>query len=124
MTNATTNIRTWAFGRHLIDLPSNWFLQHRQLRHVVLRIGYRFQSRRNQGVRMGDLPERFADAVNDRSSQIQNVDHDSGGSMMVAQIKLSRNENVATFLSRSELRNYHTRPRIHLRGRRLCPDQG
>ncbi|MDH0739100.1 T6SS immunity protein Tli4 family protein [Achromobacter spanius] len=113
VTNATTDIRTWAFGRHLIDLPSNW--RYSTGSDVTLYYGLDtdFKTVEVRVLGMEVSPERFADAVNDRSSQIKNVDHDSGGSMMVAQTKLSETKTLLRFFHSPELRNYHTHE-IHL----------
>jgi hypothetical protein len=113
VTNTTTDIRTWAFGRHLIDLPSDWFYSTGSYVTLYYGLDTDFTTVEVKVLGMDVSPGRYADAVNDRSSQIQHVDHDSGGSMMVAKIKLSETKTLLRFFHSPELRNYHTHE-IHL----------
>ena len=105
--------RTWAFGRHLIDLPSEWIYSTGS--YVTLYYGLHTDFKTVEVRVLGTEVSagRFADAVNDRASQIGNVDHDAGGSMMLAQIKLSETQTLLRFFYRPELKNYHTHE-LHL----------
>ncbi|MGE8620850.1 MAG: hypothetical protein ACN6O0_23755, partial [Achromobacter spanius] len=113
MTNATTDIRTWAFGRHLIDLPSDW--RYSTGSYVTLYYGLDtdFKTVEVRVLGMNVSPERFTSAVNDRSSQIQQVAHDSGGSMLLAQISLNPTQTLLRFFRNPEQKNYHTHE-LHL----------
>lgn len=113
VTNATTDIRTWAFGRHLIDLPSNWFYSTGSYVTLYYGLDTDFKTVEVRVLGMEVSPERFADAVNDRSSQIKNVDHDSGGSMLLAQIGLNPTQTLLRFFRNPEQKNYHTHE-LHL----------
>ena len=113
VTPDTADIQTWVFGRHLIDFPSNWLYSTSSYVTLYYGLDTDFKTAQVRVLGTEVSAGRFADAVNDRASQIALVDHDSGGSMMLAKMQLSETQILLRFFHSPELKNYHTHE-LHL----------
>ncbi|TRM49540.1 hypothetical protein YH64_028665 [Achromobacter sp. LC458] len=113
VTPDTADIQTWVLGRHLIDFPSNWLYSTSSYVTLYYGLDTDFKTAQVRVLGTEVSAGRFADAVNDRASQIALVDHDSGGSMMLAKMQLSETQILLRFFHSPELKNYHTHE-LHL----------
>ncbi|MGE8453204.1 MAG: hypothetical protein ACN6OP_21850, partial [Pseudomonadales bacterium] len=65
--------RTWAIGRHLIDLPSDWIYSTGSPVTLSYGLDADFTTVEVRVLGTGVTAERFTDALNERSSQIKEV---------------------------------------------------
>ncbi|MGO4401925.1 hypothetical protein [Achromobacter sp. PAB15] len=108
-----TIARTWMFGRHLIDLPSDWVFNTGSTVTLYYGLDSDFNTVDVRVLGIEVTPQRFAEALKDRALQIQQVDHDAGGSMLLANIALSKTQVLLRFFRTPEQKNYHTHE-LHL----------
>ena len=113
VTTFSSSKRTWMFGRHLIDLPSDWFYSTGSFVTLYYGLGTDFNTVEVRVLGIDVSPGRYIEAINDRSSQIQQVAHDSGGSMLLAHIALDPTRTLLRFYRNPEQKNYHTHE-LHL----------
>ncbi|HCQ50353.1 MAG TPA: hypothetical protein DIW53_27935 [Achromobacter sp.] len=113
VTTFSSSKRTWMFGRHLIDLPSDWLYGTGSFVKLYYGLGTDFNTVEVRVLGIDVSPSRYIEAINDRSLQIQQVAHDSGGSMLLAHIALDPTRTLLRFFRNPEQKNYHTHE-LHL----------
>lgn len=113
VTTFSSSKRTWMFGRHLIDLPSDWIYGTGSFVTLYYGLDTDFNTVEVRVLGIDVSPGRYIEAINDRSSQIQQVAHDSGGSMLLAHIALDPTRTLLRFFRNPEQKNYHTHE-LHL----------
>ena len=109
----STASRTWMFGRHLIDLPSDWIFNTGSTATLYYGLDADFNTVEVRVIGTDVTAQRFTEALRDRASQIQRVDHDAGGSMLLANIALSEAQVLLRYFRTPEQKNYHTHE-LHL----------
>nr|WP_314360481.1 T6SS immunity protein Tli4 family protein [uncultured Achromobacter sp.] len=113
VTTFSSSKRTWMFGHHLIDLPSDWLYGTGSFVKLYYGLGTDFNTVEVRVLGIDVSPGRYIEAINDRSLQIQQVAHDSGGSMLLAHIALDPTRTLLRFFRNPEQKNYHTHE-LHL----------
>ncbi|WP_332608227.1 T6SS immunity protein Tli4 family protein [Achromobacter sp. ESBL13] len=113
VTTFSSSKRTWMFGRHLIDLPSDWLYGTGSFVTLYYGLGTDFNTVEVRVLGIDVSPGRYIEAINDRSLQIQQVAHDSGSSMLLAKIDVDPTATLLRFFRNRQQKNYHTHE-LHL----------
>lgn len=111
----THTLRTHCFGRFLIDLPESFQPRYRAA-SVTLYYGRDedFKTVEAKVVDENVTPERFANAVKQRSAQIAAaINYKTNGPMLLLEDRLDESSILFRYFESSELDNYHTHE-IHL----------
>lgn len=112
--NAQVNdTRTWAIGRHLIDLPSDWVYSTGSTVELYYGLDADFTTVEVRVLGTDVTAARFTDALNERSSQIQQVSHSSGKSMLNADVRPDATTARLRYFTNRLLTDYRTHE-LHL----------
>ncbi|MEN5164234.1 T6SS immunity protein Tli4 family protein [Achromobacter kerstersii] len=105
--------RTWAFGRHLIDLPSDWIYSTGSRVELYYGLDADFTTVEVRVLGTDVTAERFTDALNERSSQIREVSHSSGKSMLNSDVRPNATTARLRYFTNFRLTDYRTHE-LHL----------
>jgi len=107
------NTRTWAIGRHLIDLPSDWVYSTGSTVTLYYGLDTDFTTVEVRVLGTDVTAARFTGALNERSSQIQQVSHSSGKSMLNADVRPNTTTARLRYFTNRLLTDYRTHE-LHL----------
>ncbi|CUJ52159.1 T6SS immunity protein Tli4 family protein [Achromobacter kerstersii] len=105
--------RTWAIGRHLIDLPSDWIYSTGSPVTLSYGLDADFTTVEVRVLGTDVTAERFTDALNERSSQIEQVRHSSGKSMLNSDVRPNATTARLRYFTNRLLTDYRTHE-LHL----------